>query len=220
MIAPTAIPENAQSLSGPDGERVKERLGKLLPSPITDRNKEALQMIAAGVRSKREAERAKETADQEIVSGFQILDPELKRLHNVCKAHCVVGEELERADGQPIRRIVKPPKKRTDARVRKDPTEDLTPSDQSDGICTEQRPKSGRKVKWDVDRPDEDSFIRRTVEEVGELPDRGGEPHPKAIDLLLTMMERLRVSAATLAEALRSNPHVSSGNGETGAVAD
>ena len=209
MSAPTATSNGALADTGPDREPLEDKLRKLLPKPIKDENKEALEKIAAGVRAREDAECARKKADEEILSGLTILDPDLRSMHNVCDAHRVIGKELRRADGQPVRRIVKPPMKKTDAPIQEEPADDLGPS----GICTAEsvqypskhpRPKSGRKVVWDMDRPDKDSFIRRTVEEAGEfLPHRGGEADPKAVDLVLKMMERLHVSANALAEASR-----------------
>jgi hypothetical protein len=88
MSAPDAIPENAESFSGRDRERLKEKLRKLLPHTLTDENKEGLEKIASGVRIKIEAERAKKEADDAIVSGLKILDPDLIRMHNVCEPDC------------------------------------------------------------------------------------------------------------------------------------
>jgi hypothetical protein len=224
MSAPDAIPENAESFSGRDRERLKEKLRKLLPHTLTDENKEGLEKIASGVRIKIEAERAKKEADDAIVSGLKILDPDLIRMHNVCEAHRVIGKELGRADGQPVRRIVKPPKEQADTPVQNDATEDLRRPEDSVSTETEQpfqRPPAvnsahlGRKMKWD--RLDEDSFIKKAVEEAGEfLPVRGGEAHPKAVILLSKLMDRLRVPAVSLAEAVKSDPTVSSPYEETG----
>lgn len=201
MSAPTAIPDNAQSLSGPDGERVTERLRNLLPSPITDRDKDGLEKIASGVRSNIDAERAKKRADDEIVAGLKILDPDLIRMHKVCEAHRVIGEELGRADGQPVRRIVNPPKKKTDAPIQEEPTEDLRRPEATVSTETEHPvqsaaeaspPHQGRKVTWNADRLDEDSYIQRALEEATEyLPVCDGEPHPKARILISKLTDRL-----------------------------
>lgn len=201
MIAPTAIPENAQSLFGSGGDRLKERLQKLLPSPITDRNKEALQKIATGARSKIDAEGTMKKADEEIVSGFKILDPDLKRLHKVCEAHDIIGEELGRADGQPVRRIIKPPRKKMDAPIQEEPSQDPRSPTATLNTETEQRvqpaadaspPHQGRKVKWNDDRLDEDSYIKRALEEAAEyLPVCDGEPHPMARSLVSQLRDRL-----------------------------
>lgn len=189
MSAPTAIPENAQSLPRSGGDRLKERLQKLLPSPITDRNKEALQKIATGVRLKIDAEGAKKKADEEIVSGLKILDPDLRRLQKVCDAHDIIGEELGQADGQPVRRIVKPPKK--DLRLQKAPVSTET-EQPVQPAADASPPHQGRKVKWNDDRLDEDSYIKRAVEEAMEyLPVSEGEPHPMARSLVSQLRARL-----------------------------
>jgi hypothetical protein len=189
MSAPAAMPENAESLSGSGGDRLKERLQKLLPSPITDRNKEALQKIDTGVRSKIDAEGAMKKADEEIVSGLKILDPDLKRLHKVCDAHDIIGEELGRADGQPVRRMVKPPKKDLrlpEATVSTDTEQPVQPA------ADASPPHQGRKVKWNDDRLDEDSYIKRAVEEAMDyLPVCDGEPHPMARSLVSQLRDRL-----------------------------
>ncbi len=201
MSAPTAIPENAQSLSGPDGERLQERLRKLLPSPITDRNKEGLEKIASGVRLNIDAERTKQEADDKIVAGLEILDPYLILMHKVCEEHLIIVEELGQADGQPVRRIVNPPKKKTDAPILEESAEDLRRREATVNAESEQSvqpaadaspPHHGRKVKWDDDRLEEDSYIQRAVEEAMEyLPVCSGEPHPKARILISKLMDRL-----------------------------
>jgi hypothetical protein len=224
MTAPAPMPEGDQPRSEQDGEQLKVDLRELLPKPVTGANEEALEKIASGVRSKIDAERAKKEADGTIFSGLKILDPDLIRMHNVCEALRVIGKKLGRADGQPVRRIVKPPKKKTDAPVQAEPTEERRGSEDSVSAETEQpfQPPTavdsvhlGRKMNWD--RLDEDSFIKKTVEEAGEfLPVRGGEAHPKAVILLSKLMDRLRVPAVSLAKATKSDPTVSLPNGETG----
>lgn len=194
MSAPIAMPDGVQPGSGQNPVPLEDRLRKLLSTPITDRTKEALEKIASGIRAKKEA-------DDEIVSGLKILEPDLRRVHKVCEAHRVIGEELGRADGQPVRRIVKPPKRKTDAPVQEMPTENLRPPEATVSTETEQQvqlpvdvnsPQMGRKVKWKEDRIDEDSFILRAVEEAIEyLPACGGEPHPKAHILLAKLKNGL-----------------------------
>ena len=187
MSAPAAMPENAESVSGSGGDRLKERLQKLLPSPITDRNKEALQKIATGVRLKIDAEGAMKKADEEIVSGLKILDRDLRRLHKVCDAHDIIGEELGLADGGRRRMVTAQEDLRLpEATVSTDTEQPVQPA------ADASPPHQGRKVKWNDDRLDEDSYIKRAVEEAMDyLPVCDGEPHPMARSLVSQLRDRL-----------------------------
>jgi hypothetical protein len=122
MSAPAAVIDNAQPISGLEEDLLKERLRKLQPSPLSDRVKEGVEKIAAGVRLKINSEVSNWHADDEIRSGLGILKHDLQRMHKVGDAHRVIGQALGRADGQPARRIAKPPRKKTDAPIREEPT--------------------------------------------------------------------------------------------------
>ncbi len=227
MTAPVAMPDGALPDSGQNREPLEDRLRKLLSPPITEEMEEGLEKIASGVRCKNKAASDSDNADASIRDGFRTIEAGLKHTHNCCKAQKVISEELGKADAQPVRRIVSPPKKKV-AKVPKEPEEDQALSegfaDSATGQpvrpCTTEGPsRRGRKVKWEQDREDIDAFITRTVEDSEwHLPLRGGEAHPRAVDLLLGLIKHLRVPPGSLAEALASDAVVSPSSGETTAL--
>jgi len=95
MSAPAAMPE-MRVPSGSGGDRLKERLqscclsdhGQEQRGASEDRHRRSLKIDAEGAMKK---------ADEEIVSGLKILDPDLKRLHKVCDAHDIIA----RNSGEP-----------------------------------------------------------------------------------------------------------------------
>jgi hypothetical protein len=229
MSAPVAMPDGTQSCSRQNQEPLEERLRKLLPPPITSEDEKEIEKIASGVRGKIKVAADSDNADSSIGEGLRAIEAGLKYTHNWCTAQKVIGEELGKADDQPVRRIVSPPQKKVTT-VPKEPEEDQASSEEFADSALDQpvRPSTalspsrrGRKMKWEQDREDVDAFIARTVEDSEwHLPFRDGEAHPRAVDLLSRLIKHLGVPSESLVEALRSNPAVSLPDGELDAVAD
>lgn len=200
MSAPSAIAGGAQPGSGQNREPLKDKLRKLVPPPITKEIEEELEKIASGVRAKINAASDSDNADGSIRDGLRTIEPGLKHTRSWCKAQRIIGEELGKADDQPVRRIVSPPQKNV-ATVPKEPEEDQASSEESADIATEQPvqaavdnspPRKGRRMKWADDRIDEDAYIQRAFEEAMEyLPVCDGEPHPKARILVAKLIDGL-----------------------------
>lgn len=210
MSAPTTMPDGSQPGSGQTRQPLVERLIELLPSPLSERNKEGLAKVAAGVRSTIEVELRKKKADDEMVSGFKILEPDLKFMRNVCKAHCVIGEEIGRADGQPVRRILDGPKQKHVA-LPTVPEEESDPSGEGESSTAPQliplaataRIPRGRKVNWDQETLSDDGFIGRAVEEAGlRFPGQGTEVDAQAAEFVSRLIRRLNVDPRRLVSRL------------------
>lgn len=225
MSAPSAMPAGTQPDPEQNREPLEDRLRKLLSPPITEEMEEGLEEIASGVRGKIKAAADNDNADSSISDGLRTIESGLKFTHNWCKAQRVIGQELGKADDQPVRRIVSPPQEKV-AALHKDPEEDQASSEEFPVSSMGQPAPSmtvnpslrGRKVKWEQDREDIDAFIARTVEDSEwHLPFRGGEAHPRAIDLLLSLIKHLGVPPGPLAQVLASDGAVSPSSGETNA---
>lgn len=226
MTAPSAMPDGAQPGSGQNREPLEERLRKLLPPPITPEDEKGIEKIASGVRGKIRAACDSDDANSSIGDGLRSIEPGLRRTHNWCSAQKAIGEELGKADDQPVRRIVSPPQKKVTT-VPREPEEDqaspegfpVSSTGQPAPSATVNPSHCGRKVKWEQDREDIDAFIARTVEDSEwHLPFRGGEAHPRAVELLLSLIKHLGVPPGPLAEALASDAFASPSNGETTAL--
>lgn len=224
MTAPTPTPDCALAVPAQPREPLEARLRELLSPPVTAEIEAGLAKIVSGVRAKLKTASVLADADASMADGLRTVEQRLKNAHNWLKAQKVIGEELGRADGQPVRRILCPPQKE-EAKVPKEAEEDQASFEGSAASMTNQPvgPKTtassslpGRRMKWDQDREEADAFIARTVEDSEfHLPSRGYEAHPKSVDLVISLIRHLRVHPDSLAAALATDAAVSPRSGAT-----
>lgn len=180
-------------------ETLERKLRELLPDCIPKEMELTVESLAKGVRTKT-------SVNDQIRSDFAVLRPLLRRAGTLCAAMREIGAELGRADGQPVRRMLDPPRRQ--GTKGGSPAESGTNSVSGETLAPAQTGQSqtGRRITWPQDRLREKEFIVRAVEEaLMYLPAEGDQPHPLAANFLRELMNALQLTPESIAEALASD---------------